>query len=134
MSWHRHPASLAIGISATFALNPFAANELSGLAEEPTIATEVPILTRFDAAGGYLIWEQNDNLRAAILQDDGGLMSDIDVARGDTPSISMTKKGPALVYLQDGKLRLSELGGLTLQCEEGGFCNVVFEPKSCKEP
>jgi len=110
-----------------FALNPFAANELSGLAEEPTIATEVPILTRFDAAGGYLIWEQNDNLRAATLQDDGRLELDIDVARGDTPSISMTKKGPALVYLQDGKLGLSELGGLTLQCEEGGFCNVVFE-------
>lgn len=117
----------------TFALNPFAPNELSGLAEEPTIATEVPILTRFDAAGGYLIWEQNDNLRAAILQDDGRLELDIDVARGDTPSISMTKKGPALVYLQDGTLRLSELGGLTLQCEEGGFCNVVFDAQELQE-
>jgi hypothetical protein len=60
-------------------------------------------------------------------------MSDIDVARGDTPSISITKKGPALVYLQDGKLHLSELGGLTLQCEEGGFCNVVFGAQELQE-
>ena len=109
-----------------FALNPFTESELSGLAQEPTLATGVPILTMFDAAGTYLAWEEGDNVRAAVLQDNGWVASSIDVARGHTPSITMRTAGPAVAYLHDEKLYLSELGQATLQCEEGGSCNVGF--------
>ena len=48
----------------------------------------------------------------------GGLTTlDIDVARGTTPGIGMGKDGPGVAYLQDGSLRLSELGGLSLRCQ-----------------
>jgi hypothetical protein len=107
----------------TFALNPFANNSLTGLARAPTVAWEVPLYSVFDAAGAFVVWEQGDNLRAGWLQDDGALLLDIDVARGSTPGIAMGDGGPGLVYLQDEVLRLSELGGLTLQCTAEGFCN-----------
>jgi hypothetical protein len=111
----------------TFALNPFTQSDLSGLTQEPTLATQVPILTRFDAAGSYLAWEQGDNVRAALIQDDGWIDFGIDVARGHTPSMAMRKSGPAVAYLQNELLHLSELGPATLQCEEAGFCNVAFD-------
>jgi hypothetical protein len=111
---------------SAFALNPFTESELSGLAQEPTLATGVPILTMFDAAGTYLTWEEGDNVRAAILQDNGWVASGIDVARGHTPSITMRTAGPAVAYLHDERLYLSELGQVTLQCEEGGSCKVGF--------
>jgi len=38
----------------------------------------------------------------------------------------MRTAGPAVAYLHDEKLYLSELGQATLQCEEGGSCNVGF--------
>jgi hypothetical protein len=110
-----------------FALNPFTESDLSGLTQEPTPTTEFPVLTAFDAAGTYLAWEQNDNIRAAILRDDGLVTLGIDVARGHTPSIVMTKAGPAVAYIESEELHLSELGLLTLQCEEAGFCNVAFD-------
>ena len=111
----------------TFALNPFTESDLSGLTQAPTLATGVPILTMFDAAGTYLAWEQGDNVRAAILRDDGVVALDIDVARGHTPSMAMRKAGPAVAYLQSEELHLSELGQATLQCEAAGFCKVAFD-------
>jgi hypothetical protein len=110
----------------TFALNPFAVDNLLGLAQGPTIATEVPLFRVFDAAGPFVVWEHTDNLRAGWLLDDGAFLLDIDVARGDTPGIGIGKDGPGVVYLQDGQLRLSELSGVTLQCREGGFCNETI--------
>jgi len=110
----------------TFALNPFSGNDLGGLAKAPTVATEIPLYTAFDAAGLYVIWEHSDNVRAALLQNDGGLALEIDVARGDTPGIGIRPGGPGVLYVQDGKLHLSELGGLTLLCADGGFCNEVI--------
>ena len=107
----------------TFALNPFATHSLAGIGSAPTLASEVPSYSAFDAAGAFVVWEQGENLRAGWLHDDGALLLDIDVARGNSPGMVMGEKGPALVYLQDDVLRLSELGGLTLQCFEGGFCN-----------
>jgi len=111
----------------TFALNPFAGGDLRGLAEEPTLAVGIPLSAVFDAAGLFVVWEQYDNLRAGWLLDDGKLLFSIDVARGDTPGIALGKNGPGLAYLQDGTLRLSELGGLTLQCLEKGFCDEAID-------
>ncbi len=107
----------------TFALNPFAEADLYGLGLAPTIAMEMPMFAAFDAAGVFVVFEQADNVRAAWLIDDGSLYLDIDVARGTTPGIGIGKDGPGVVYLQDGALRLSELGGLSLLCLEGRFCN-----------
>jgi hypothetical protein len=39
----------------------------------------------------------------------------------------MTKAGPAVAYIESEELHLSELGLLTLQCEEAGFCKVAFD-------
>jgi len=110
----------------TFALNPFSGNDLAGLTKAPTVAAEIPLYAVFDAAGLYVIWEHSDKVRAALLQNDGGLLLEIDVARGDTPGIGIRPGGPGVVYIQDGKLRLSELGGLTLLCADGGFCNEII--------
>jgi len=110
-----------------FALNPFTESELSGLAQEPTLATGLPAITVFDAADTYVAWEQGDNVRAAILQDNGSVASGIDVARGHTPSLAMGRAGPAVASLQNEKLHLSELGQATLQCEEAGLCKVAFD-------
>ena len=107
----------------TFALNPFAEADLYGLRQEPTVATEMPMFAAFDAAGPLVVWEQAENVRAGWLLDDGSLLLDIDVARGTTPGIGIGKDGPGVAYLDNGSLRLSELGGLSLLCLEGRFCN-----------
>jgi hypothetical protein len=73
------------------------------------------------------MWEQDDNVRAGWLLDDGTLLLDLDIARGTTPGIAIGKDGPGVAYLQDGTLRLSELGGLTLQCLPGRYCNQRIE-------
>jgi hypothetical protein len=114
----------------TFALTPFAEANLLGLAQSPTLATEVPLYTVFDAAGAFLVWEQSDNLRAGWLLDDGALFLDIDVARGNTPGIAIGNGGAGVVYIQDATLRLSELGALTLQCQDGGYCNEAIEERA----
>ena len=110
----------------TFALTPLGDVGLSGLGAEP-----IPVLIRpytpFDAAGPFVLWEQADNLRAGWLLDDGMLVLDIDVGRGHAPAISIGEGGPGVAYLEDGRLRLSELGGLSLQCVEGRFCHAQIE-------
>lgn len=106
----------------TFALNPFAQN-LAGLADEPTVAAELPILNRFDAAGPFVVWEQSDNVRAGWLLDDGSLLVDIDIALGRAPAIAVRSGGPGVAFVQSGELRISELGGATLACIDGGYCN-----------
>ncbi|MBW2548176.1 MAG: putative metal-binding motif-containing protein, partial [Deltaproteobacteria bacterium] len=117
----------------TFALNPFADDDLLGLAQAPTVATEVPLYSVFDAAGAFVVWEQSDNLRAGLLVDDGSLVLDIDVARGKMPGIAVGTDGPGVVYVQDRKLRLTELGGVTLQCVEGRFCHEWIEVEAPEE-
>jgi hypothetical protein len=117
----------------TFALNPFADDDLLGLAQAPTLAMELPIISAFDAAGAFVVWEQSDNLRAGLLLDDGTLTFDIDVAHGSMPGIAIGKDGPGLVYVQSGNLRLTELGGLPLQCQEGRFCNEWIEGEALQE-
>ena len=118
----------------TFALNPFTKDDLAGLTQAPTIATELPIFTEFDAAGPYLVWKQGDNLHAGWLMDNGDVELDIDVARGDTPGMAIRSGGPALLYIQDRSLRLSELGGVTFQCTQGSFCNAAIGPDELQEP
>jgi Putative metal-binding motif len=124
------PRFLGYRDAITFALNPFVEGDLWGLTQSPTLATELPIFAVFAAAGAFVVWEQSDNLRAGWLLDDGALLLDIDVARGNTPGIAIRGGGPGVVYLQDGTLRLSELGGLTLRCREGGYCNERIEERA----
>ena len=107
----------------SFALSPIGNDNLLGLAQAPTVAGEIPLLTEFEVAGAYVVWEQSDNLRIGWLLDDGSLSLDIDVGRGSTPGVALRQGGPGVVSLENGGLRLSELGGLTLQCTESGFCN-----------
>lgn len=107
----------------TFALSTFSYEDLSGLAREPAVATTVADSTRFDADGSFVVWEQGDHIRAGILTDSGEVLSDIDVARGINPGIAVAEDGPGVAYLSSGALHLSELGGATLQCHKGGFCN-----------
>ncbi|MBT8468774.1 MAG: hypothetical protein HKN10_07040 [Myxococcales bacterium] len=118
----------------TFALNPFAEDSLAGLELAPTEAVGIPILTAFDTAGPFLVWEQGDNLHTGWLIDNGDVELDIDVARGNSPGMAFGKDGPALVYLQDRGLRLSELDGPTFQCAQGRFCNAAIESGDLKTP
>jgi len=117
----------------TFAVSPFAEGDLSGLAQEPKVAMEIPVFTAFDVAGASVVWEQDENLRAGYLTDDGVLVLGIDVARGEAPGIVMGNGGIGLVYVQSGGLRLSELGALTLQCAEERFCNETFGRQELQE-
>jgi hypothetical protein len=128
------PRSIGYRDLITFALNPFADSDLAGLAQAPTEATGVPLLTKFDAAGPFLVWEQGDNLRAGWLTDNGDIALDLDVARGDTPGMAFGKDGPALLYLQDQGLRLSEFRGATFQCRHGGFCNTAVDSAELQKP
>ncbi len=118
----------------TFALNPIAEGSLAGLAQPPTEAVGIPLLTDFDVAGPFVVWEQGDNLHAGWLIGNGDVELDIDVGRGDTPGMAFGKDGPALVYLQDQGLRLSELGGATFQCAQGGFCNAAIDSDDLQTP
>jgi hypothetical protein len=113
--------------AATFALNPFASDDLLNLTEAPTVVMELPPVAVFDAAEGYVVWEQSDNLRAGLLLDGGTLAFDIGVARGHTPGIAAGVGGLGLVYMQSQDLRLTELGGLPLQCVQGRFCSERIE-------
>ncbi len=118
----------------TFALNPFGDGDLVGLSQPPTEAMGIPFLTAFDAAGPFLVWEQGDNLHAGWLIDNGDVELDIDVARGDTPGMAFGPDGPALLYLQDQGLRLSELSGASFQCTQGGLCNAAVESAELQTP
>ena len=115
----------------TFALSPFGADSLLALGSAPTEAAGlVPYEAYFDAAGSFVVWEQAANVRAGWLLDDGSFLQQIDVARGSNPAIALSDGGPGVLFLQDGLVRLSELGGATLQCKPGGFCNglVASDP------
>ncbi len=118
----------------TFALSPFGDSDLAGLSQPPTEAMGIPILTTFDAAGPFLVWEQGANLHAGWLIDNGDVELDIDVARGKTPGMAFGPDGPALLYLQDQGLRLSELSGASFQCAQGGFCNAVVGSAELQTP
>jgi hypothetical protein len=111
----------------TFALTPFGYDGLGELAAAPTAANGVPYHAYFDSAGAFAVWEQYDNVRAGWLLDGGELLLEIDVGRGSKPAIALAPTGPAVAYLQGGKLLLSELAGVTLQCAEGRFCDTPVE-------
>jgi hypothetical protein len=118
----------------TFALNPFADSDLAGLSQAPTEAADIPLLTAFDAAGPFLVWEQGDNLHAGWLIDNGDVELDIDVARGQMPGMAFGPDGPAVVYVQDQSLRLSEFSGATFQCKQGGLCNAAVDSAELQTP
>jgi hypothetical protein len=118
----------------TFAMNPFAAGDLLGLAQEPTLAIGIPMFAVFDAAGLFVVWEQHDNVRGGVLLNDGSLGSVIDIAPGGAPGIAIGSDGPAVVYLANGALRVSELAGLTMQCAAGGFCDEAIDGGALRKP
>jgi len=111
----------------TFALTPFGYDGLRELADPPNEAKGVPYHAYFDSAGAFAAWEQYGNVRAGWLLDDGDLLFEIDLARGGKPAIALAPGGPAVAYLQGGRLLLSELAGVTLQCAEGRFCDAEVE-------
>lgn len=117
----------------TFALSPFGHDDLQGLTAAPTPAAGLPYAAFFDAAGAFAVWEQADNVRAGWLLDDGALLLEIDIDRGNKPAIALGGDGPGVAYLQEGNLRLTELGGLTLQCIEGRFCNAAVDAAPIEE-
>lgn len=110
----------------TFALSPFD-GDLAALRIAPTAARGVPPEAYFDVAGSFVVWEQSDNVRAGWLLDDGAFLAEIDVSRGDNPTIGLRSGGPGVAFLKDGRVTLSELGGVTLQCREGGYCNATID-------
>jgi hypothetical protein len=107
----------------TFALAAFDGDNLVGLTEGPRVVGAIPPVSVFDAAGPFLVWEQGENIRAASLLDDGKLELDIDVAPGSAPSIARRAGGIGVAYIRLGSLRLGELGALSVQCWDGGFCD-----------
>jgi len=111
----------------TFALSPFAYDGLLDLSVAPTEVKGVPYHAYFDTAGAFAVWEQSENVRAGRLLDDGALVLEIDVGRGAKPAIALTEGGPHVLYLQDGKLLLTELGGETLQCAQGWLCGAEID-------
>ena len=111
----------------TFAVSPFEESDLQALTEAPLPIFGMPYHTYFNSVGAFVVWEHSENVRIGWLLDEGELALDIDVARGSKPSIAFGAKGPTVAYLQDGRLLLSELGGLTLQCAETGLCGAEVD-------
>ena len=107
----------------TFALSPFTSSSLFDLTRAPTLARGLPYLAYFVTAGAFVAWEQADNVRAGWLLDDGELLLSIDVGRGTKPAIALGDGGLGVAYLDAGQLILTELGGVTLLCREGGHCD-----------
>ena len=50
-----------------------------------------------------------------------------DVGRGTTPAVAVNEGGPAVAFLQDGRLRLSQLDGFRLECVPGRLCNAPVD-------
>jgi hypothetical protein len=111
----------------TFALTPFGYDGLRDVAAPPNEVKGVPYHAYFASAGAFAAWEQYDNVRAGWLLDSGELLFEIDVARGGKPAIALAPGGPAIAYLDGGRLFLSELAGVTLKCAEGRFCDAEVE-------
>jgi hypothetical protein len=111
----------------TLAVSPFSDASLDGLGLAPKPTDPLPVQAHFDAAGAFAAWEDGDNVRAGWLIDDGSFAVSIDVARGERPALGLRSGGPGLAFLQDGRLFLSELGGLSLQCAPGAFCKASVE-------
>lgn len=112
----------------TFAVSPFGNGGLSALAEAPLPTFGVPYVAYFDAAGAFVAWEHDENVRIGWLLDDGALLLDIDVGRGAKPSVAFGAGGPTVAYLHEERLFLSELGGVTLQCTDTGLCHAEVDP------
>ncbi len=111
----------------SFAVHPFAEDHLQGLAQPPAVAVEVPPIAPFDTAGPFLVWAESGNVRAGTLSDEGVVALDIDIDRGGSPSAVMRNGGPAVLYVRDGEVQLSELDGLTLQCPKGSDCPATID-------
>ena len=107
----------------TFAIVPLDGG-LVALTQEPTLVGAFPYAAAFDAAGLWTSWEDGDNIRGALLRDDGSLTVEIDIGRGDEPSLAVSREALGVASVFDGGVRLAELDGFTLQCKAGLYCNA----------
>lgn len=111
----------------TFSMTPLGDAPTTEAAATPITVDSSLFLAVFDVAGTYATWEQQGNVRAGWLMEDGTFSVALDVGRGGRPSISVRDGGPGVAFIQDFRLRLSELNGFTLQCEADRFCDAPVD-------
>jgi len=108
----------------TFAVTPFEDAPGSDLTVAPMVTEIVPFNSVFDVAGPYVAWEDGDNVRAGWLLDDATFAQAMDVGRGTKPAIAVRDGGPSVAFLQDSRLRITELSAFSFQCVPGRFCDA----------
>jgi len=117
---------------ATFAFVDFGDN-LDEVGLEPVLVPGFPLASSFEVANAWLVRQDGENIRAALLVDDGSLSFDIDVGRGTSPSVAESRNALGVASVLGGGVQLTELNGLSLQCMEGRFCNALVNADSLEE-
>ncbi|MGB5809461.1 MAG: MopE-related protein [Polyangiales bacterium] len=99
---------------------------LASVASEPTLVSDFPAITAFETANAWVVREAGDTLRGAVVLDDGRLLFDIDIGRGEAPSVAESVEALGVASVLNGDAQLTELNGLSLQCISGKFCNETL--------
>lgn len=117
----------------TFSLVSFG-DDLTAVTQAPTVSPAFGVVTPYDAAGIWAVWEGDQGIEGAWLLNDGRLELVANLGPGFRPSLTVTRDGPAMVSLLYGDVQLSELDAVTLECREGRFCNAPLPAEDLLGP
>ena len=98
-------------------------SDIRGFLSSPTVVPGLDFVDGFASDGPYIVWPDDENLRAAFLLDDGRLVQEIDIGRGASPSVSIAPPGLGVAWISGDEIGLSVLHALSLQCAGEPLCN-----------
>lgn len=109
--------------SQDFGVITTGSSNIRGFTNAPTLVPDLDFFDGFASEGLYVVWPDGENLRAALLLDDGSLAQEIDIGRGGSPSVSIAPPGLGVAWVFGDEIGLSVLNTISLQCAGEPLCN-----------
>lgn len=100
---------------------------LASVEDPPQHVPGFPGFAVFDVASAWVVREHGDNIRGSILRYDGVLSSDIDVGRGESPSVFYSAGSLGIASILGERLQITEVSAFSLQCVQGRFCSETIQ-------
>ena len=118
----------------TFSIIAFGDDLAAVTHQVPTMVPGLLVVSSYDAAGIWIVWEAYQEIEGAWLLSDGRLALGARLGSGSDPALTVTRHGPAMVSLLYGDVQLSELDPVTLECRKGRFCNAPLPAEDLLGP